>query len=79
MLALVKLQTYLKDIDWTSLFNKVNKLDIFFAYGQIWRKTYLQELREVAARKNARIRLVLPDPEDEQTISELARRFCYTI
>lgn len=70
---------YLQDIDWKSLFHTVNKLDIFFAYGQVWRKTYLQELREVAARKGARIRVVLPDPEDKQAISELARRFCYTI
>lgn len=63
------------DIDWKSYFQTVNKLDIFFAYGQTWRKIHREELREVANREGARIRVVLPDPEDEQTVSELARRF----
>lgn len=66
------------DIDWKSYFRMVNKLDIFFAYGRTWRNTYIEELREVAAREDVRIRLVLPDPDNEQTVIELARRFNYT-
>ncbi|MCD5402149.1 DUF3606 domain-containing protein [candidate division NPL-UPA2 bacterium] len=66
------------DIDWKSYFRTVNKLDIFFAYARTWRNTHVQELQEVAARENARIRVVLPDPEDDQTVHELARRFNYT-
>lgn len=64
-----------RGIDWDPLFHSVNKLDIFFAYGRTWRSTHTEELREVAARKGARIRIVLPDPDDVQTVSELARRF----
>ncbi len=67
-----------RDIDWKSYFHTVNKLDIFFAYGRTWQNTHIQELKEVAARKGARIRVVLPDPEDEQTVCELARRFSST-
>jgi hypothetical protein len=66
------------DIDWRSYFRTVNKLDIFFAYARTWRNTYTQELQEVASREDARIRVVLPDPENEQTVIELARRFNYT-
>ena len=65
------------DIDWKSYFQTVNKLDIFFAYGRTWRNTHIEELREAASRQGARIRVVLPDPEDQQTILELARRFYY--
>lgn len=66
------------DIEWKSYLRSVNKLDIFFAYGQTWRNTYYQELRDVASREDARIRVVLPDPDDELTIIELSRRFNYT-
>lgn len=66
------------EIDWRSYLREVNKLDIFFAYGRTWRNTYIHELQEVASRDGARIRVVLPDPEDDQTVSELARRFDYT-
>ena len=67
-----------RGIDWEPLFRSVNKLDIFFAYGRTWRSTHAEELKKVAARKGARIRIVLPDPEDAQTVSELARRFNFT-
>lgn len=63
------------DIDWKLYLKNVNKLDIFFAYAQTWRNTYYQELKSVAARGDARIRVVLPDPGDEQTMIELSRRF----
>jgi len=64
-----------RDIDWKKYFSTVNKLDIFFAYGRTWRNTYADEFRKVAVRNGARIRIVLPDPEDKQVMSELARRF----
>ncbi len=66
------------NIDWKTYFHTVNKLDIFFAYGRTWRNTYTEELQKVASREEARIRIVLPDPEDKQVIAELARRFKYT-
>lgn len=67
-----------RDLDWSTYFRSVNKLDIFFTYGRTWRNTHLDDLKQVAASRNARIRVVLPDPEDEQTVNELARRFNYT-
>lgn len=67
-----------RDIDWPSLFRNVNKLDIFFAYGHTWRSNNDTQLKKLAAKKEARIRVVLPDPQDKQTVSELARRFNQT-
>jgi hypothetical protein len=70
--------TFHRGIDWEQLFRSVRKLDIFFAYGHTWRSTHSEELKAVATRKDARIRVVLPDYEDAQTVSELARQFNYS-
>lgn len=62
-----------RNIDWDSLFHNVNELDIFFLYGQTWRHTHVEHLHE-AARRHVKIRVVLPDPTDNISISELSRR-----
>jgi len=67
--------TFHTDIDWHEYFRSVRHLDIFFAYGRTWRNTHIQELQSVAARRGSRIRVVLPDPDDQQTVTELSRRF----
>jgi len=67
-----------KDIDWSSYFKHVKKLDIFFAYGRTWRNNHNEELQRLALSNDVRIRVVLPNPDDEITISELSRKFDYT-
>lgn len=67
-----------RGIDWPQLFRTVNKLDIFFAYGRTWRGTNSAELRALAGRPGVRVRVVLPDPNDDALMSELARRFSMT-
>ena len=64
-------------LDWASYFRAGNNLDLFVSYARSWRNTHLEELRRLARKKNARIRVVLPDPEDEQTVLELSRRYDY--
>ena len=76
--GITKVCDSIRDIEWKSYLKNVKELDIFFPYGRTWRNTYLQELKEVASRVDARIRVVLPDPDDELTINELSRRFKYT-
>jgi hypothetical protein len=65
-------------IDWKHYFKKCIKLDICFAYGHSWRGHYAEELRNFASREGNRVRVVLPDPDHEETVMELARRFNYT-
>jgi len=69
---------FYREPDWVPLFKVVKELDIFFAYGRTWRHTFDQQLKEVAKRNKARIRVVLPDPESTPTMSQLAERFSYT-
>lgn len=63
--------------DWNLLFDSVTQLDIFVAYARTWRRTYADRLSEVAKNKDARIRVVLLDPNDNQVMTEVAMRFGY--
>ncbi|WP_189159269.1 hypothetical protein [Lentzea pudingi] len=65
---------YLRDADWDGLFSRVQKLDIFFAYGHTWRGSNLTNLRALARKKGCRIRVYLPDVEDSDTVRQLATR-----
>jgi hypothetical protein len=66
---------YLTEVEWTSLFQDVNKLDIVVAYGATWRNSNRASLQQVARRSDARIRVFLPDPDDRRTVETLADRF----
>ena len=61
--------------DWQTLLSTTNQLDIFFAYGRTWRRMCQSHLVELAARGHSKIRVVLPDPEDDVSIRSMADRF----
>jgi len=60
---------------WNELFRDVHKLDILVAYASTWRNAHRARLEAVAKNPSARIRVFLPDPGDDPTIQNLARRF----
>jgi hypothetical protein len=60
---------------WKECFKGVEKLDIFVAYAQTWRRIHFARLRSLAQKSNGRIRLYLADPEDTLTMTALAARF----
>jgi hypothetical protein len=62
-------------LDWHELLDKASCLDIFFTYSRTWRNQYNRELLEMARRRTTRMRVILPDPEDEMTVKSLAHRF----
>lgn len=66
---------YLQEVEWDELFDGVTNLDIMVAYGRTWRHTHEKQLTDVARRPDSTVRVFLPDPEDEQTMSVLAKRF----
>lgn len=76
--GLVRIGTnYVDEPDWEALFATVRKLDIFLAYGSTWRNTHLERLRKLA-QSGGRIRVYLPDPDDQVAIAQLAERFAKT-
>lgn len=60
---------------WKDCFKGVEKLDIFVAYAQTWRRLHFTRLQSLAQRSNGRIRLYLADPEDTVSMTALAERF----
>ena len=65
----------LKGVDYTKLIKTSEQLDILVSYGGSWRNQNEWELREFAKRPGARARVILNDPDDEELLSDLARRF----
>lgn len=66
------------DIKWSELIKGSTEIDIFFAYGETWRNTHKQDFENALKEKDFRLRVVLPDPSNEETMRELARRFDYS-
>jgi len=65
-----------KNIDWNEELRGVNKLIMFFTYGNTFRNQNKQVLESFSA-KNKDWTVVLPNFNDKKIIDELDRRFCY--
>lgn len=66
---------FMSGIKWEELFRNSDTLTIFFSYGNPWREYYEKELLKLATRHDTHIQLMLPDPTNEDVVSELSRRF----
>jgi hypothetical protein len=62
-------------IDWTNLFGQSSTLDIWVAYANTWRNKNIDKIRALLARNDSKIRIILPDPDDENLMAQLAARF----
>lgn len=73
------LKVFTKDfwhgIDWLTLFKESHTVDLFFAHARGWVGAHTPQLQEMANRQGARIRVVLPNPENPEILQEMARRF----
>ncbi len=67
---------FYQDIDWATLLKNTKNLDIFFSYGSTWRHINTVQLSELANR-GVSIRVVLPDPDDEDLMIQLGARYGY--
>ncbi|MDN3496780.1 hypothetical protein QL996_12640 [Planococcus sp. APC 4015] len=70
---------YLQDVEWEGLFATSRQLDIVVAYASTWRNTHRARLQALASKKNGRLRVFLPDPDDLETMAVLSRRFKMTV
>lgn len=69
------------NVQWDKLFDRKrgNKLNIMFAYASTWRNANQQRLENFLSDGQASVEVVLPDPEVEVVIEELAYRFAMTV
>ncbi|MGN5635821.1 hypothetical protein [Streptomyces sp. AC154] len=66
---------YRKVVDWDDCLSSAKNLDIFAAWATTWRNNNQTNLQQLASRADARIRICLPDPNDNTCIKSLAARF----
>lgn len=66
-------------VPWPRLFRESNRLDIVLAYGRTWRNTHDQELRRFLSRSDVVLEVVLPDPDSDPVMNEMASRFSISV
>jgi hypothetical protein len=64
-----------RNINWDGLFETANEVDVFFTYARTWRNSNSNLLYQFITRKGGRLRVVLPDPENQVILQELSNRF----
>lgn len=64
----------LRGPDFPTLIRQAQRLDIFVIYANTWRANFESELRVLAKKPGARVRLLVPDVEDPELMTQLARR-----
>ncbi|MEV7613799.1 hypothetical protein [Streptomyces sp. NPDC089799] len=69
---------YSRVIDWEHRLDSAKRLDIFAAWATTWRNTHQTRLTRIANRPDAKIRVCLPDPADQDCVRSLATRFNMT-
>ncbi len=72
--GITKIETNFRKIDWDSYFERVKDIDLFFAWSRTWRNTNRENLDNLS-NKDVNIRLILPDPDDNDTMNTLSNRW----
>lgn len=67
------------DVEWEELFSRVKTLDVFTVFSRMWRKANTKRLETTFGTKGVLIRVILPDPDNEQLMGVLAARRGWTV
>lgn len=67
-----------KEVPWDEFFSSAKHIEVFIAYGSSWRKNNWESIVEFAENERHVLRMYLPNPHDEATMSVLAQRYGYT-
>ena len=65
----------LRGPNFSKLIRTTSRLDIFVCYANTWRASYEEDLKILAKKNGAKIRLIVPNPDNSKVMSELAHRF----
>jgi hypothetical protein len=66
---------WLDDVEWARMIQRAREIEIFISYGYTWRTVHWARLEQFSRDKRNRLRVYLPHPEDQETISVLATRY----
>lgn len=67
-----------KEVPWDDFFSSAKHIEVFIAYGSSWRKNNWESIVKFAENEKHVLRMYLPNPEDDATMSILAQRYGYT-
>ena len=63
------------EIDWEDILVNARELDLFVCWAYTWRNMYQEKLKGIINRKAGKIRLILPDLEDDLIVKRLSHDF----
>ena len=73
--GLIQITFESREIDWIKFLEEAKEVDLLFSFGRTWRGAYRQEVHELAQRKNVKLRVLLPDPDNQTILEGLSERF----
>lgn len=63
-----------REINWDKLFQKASEVDVLFYGSSMWRTQNYKNIRELLQRPRTKLRILIPDPNDQKTMIESAGR-----
>lgn len=78
--GIIRIYNYFLDIninEWKEFFKTTKEIDLFFCYARTWRRNLTEVFKELKPQKNLKIRIILPNPENNDVIQILCSRFNY--
>lgn len=63
------------ELDWQSMLAATSTVDLWVSYGRTWRQANFSHLQQTLQDSSARLRVVMPDPDDLDALLLMAERF----
>jgi len=68
-----------REIDWIEFFETACEIDLFFLYAHSWRSSRRVELRTFLSASRRRLRVILPDPSNDEVMAPIATNCDMTV
>jgi hypothetical protein len=69
---------WLEDVEWSNMFLRAREIEVFVSYGTSWRNVHWARLEQYSRGSRNKLRVYLPHPGDQATVSTLAQRYAST-
>ncbi len=68
-----------REIDWIEFFETACEIDLLFLYAHSWRSSRRVELRTFLSASRRRLRVILPDPSNDEVMAPIATNCDMTV
>lgn len=69
---------WLEYVEWANMCLRAREIEVFVSYGTSWRNVLWPRLEEFSHGPRNKLRIYLPHPRDEATVSTLSQRYAIT-